>query len=145
MKPIPKRTSPKRTLVTIALITASFFIGWFGHLAFTYNEENGVQWQFVSAAQRGDIRSVERYLQRGAQVDAVPSYAQGAVAGFPALWEAADTGQADVVEWLLAHGADPNRQVSDSCPLAAAERRVAEANKTVEILKRHGAKDFVRQ
>lgn len=122
-----------------------FLLGWFGHLAYSYDPQSGLQWQFVFAAQRGDVGSVERYFQQGARIDATPSYANGAVSGFPALLEAADAGQPDTVEWLLAHGANPNQQSSDLWPLAAAERRVTEATKTVEILKKHGAKNLFPQ
>jgi ankyrin repeat protein len=122
----------------------SFLLGWFGHLGFTYDPQSGLQWQFVDAAQRGDVPSVERLFQQGALVDATPNYHR-VMFGFPALLQAADAGQPDTVTWLLAHGADPNQQSSDSWPLAAAERRVTEASKTVEILKKHGAKNLYPQ
>ncbi len=132
----------KRTLTTLALIAVAFLLGWFGHLAFTYDPHSGLQWQFVAAARRGDLRSVERHFQQGAHIDATPTYASGAVSGFPALWHASDAGQPEIVEWLLSHGANPNQQSSDSWPLAAAEGRVIDATKTVAILKKHGAKNL---
>ena len=132
----------KRALLNLVLLAVSFVLGWFGHLGFTYDPHSGLQWRFVSAAQRGDVSGVERYFQQGARIDDTPSYANGAVFGAPALLSAAHAGQPDTVEWLLNHGANPNKQSSDSTswPLAAAEWRVKEAAKTVEILKKHGAK-----
>jgi hypothetical protein len=135
----------KRALFTLVLMVSTFLLGWFVHLGFTYDPHSGLQWQFVDAAQRGDVGSLERYFQQGASIDAIPSYRNGAVSGFPALWCAAHAGQPDSVEWLLKHGANPNQKIVDSWPLAAAEWRVIEAVKTVEILKKHGAKNLYPQ
>ena len=130
----------KQATVAAVIFCAAFALGWFGHRVYTYDPQSGIQWRLMFAAQRGDLAGVQRYVAHGAKIDAEPTYAGGAVSGFPALFVAADAGEADVVEWLLTHGADPNRQVSDSTPLAAAERRISEATRTVEILKSRGAK-----
>ena len=55
------------------------------------------------------------------------------------LWKG---GHVVVVQWLLDHGADPNMQVSDGTPLDDALSLQDVANKTVEILKAHGAKSI---
>jgi ankyrin repeat protein len=132
----------KRSLPTVVLIVISVLVGWFAHWAFTYDPQTGLQWQFVAAAKRGDVGSLERCFAQGAVINAEPSNDTRDEFGFPALLEAADAGQPDTVAWLLAHGADPNQQTSDSWPLAAAERRIIEATKTVELLKKHGAKNL---
>ena len=129
-----------RALVIVVIVCMAFASGWFAHRVYTYDPQSGLQWQFTFAARRGDLAAVQRYVQQGAKIDAEPTYAGGAVSGFPALFLAADAGEADVVEWLLTHGAEPNRQVADSTPLAAAEHRISEATRTVAILKARGAK-----
>ena len=131
----------KRNLLTFLLVVASFLLGWFVHGLAIAESDHGPQWRFVAAAQRGDLLEVQRLFPGREQIDDEPSYANDAVTGFPALLQAAGAGQFKVVAWLLAQGADPNRQTSDSWPLAAAEQHVAEATKTVELLKSHGAKN----
>jgi hypothetical protein len=130
----------KRSLITLALLLSAFLLGWYSHLFITADPHAGRQCRYVEAARRGDIREVERLFPGATLIDAEPGYANGAVSGFPALLEAAGAGEPETVAWLLAHGADPNRQTSDSWPLAAAERRVTQATKTAAILKQHGAK-----
>ena len=114
--------------------------GWYSHRLITAEPHDGRQWRFVEAARRGDVREVERLFPGRTLIDAEPNYASGAVSGFPALLEAAGAGEPETVAWLLTHGADPNRQTSDSWPLAAAERRVTQATKAAALLKQHGAK-----
>ena len=110
-------------------------------MAYTYDPYSGVQWQFVDAAGRGDTRSLETLMQRGANIDAAP-HSFESLSGFPPLWTAAEAGRPQSVKWLLEHGADPNRPTSDSWPLAAAEQRLAEATEVISILKAHGAKNL---
>lgn len=132
----------KRSLINLTLVVSSFLLGWFAHRFNSVDLDKGRQWQFGEAAQRGDIREVERLFPGRAHIDDEPSYADGFVFGLPALLQAAGAGEPEAVAWLLAHGADPNRQTSDSWPLAAAEHRLLETTKTIEILKANGAKNL---
>jgi hypothetical protein len=113
----------KGSFTIFALLCVTFLLGWFGHRTYSYDPQSGVQWQFVAAAERGDLAEVQRCFAHGARIDAVPVGDGGFVFGFPALLEAAGSGRADVVEWLLAHGANPNLKGSDGAPLDAAEPR----------------------
>jgi uncharacterized protein len=69
---------------------------------------------FFDAAERGDRVMVERALDRGRDVNAIHSYLDGLMKGEPlrvtetALYLAAREGHAEVVQLLLARGADPN-------------------------------------
>ena len=132
----------KRSLINLTLVAGAFLLGWFAHRFISADPHDGRQWQFVEAAQRGDIREVERLFPGSAHIDDEPSYGNGAVSGFPALLCAAGAGEPESVAWLLAHGAAPNRQTSDSWPLAAAEHRLSETTKTIAILKAKGAKNL---
>jgi hypothetical protein len=54
----------KRRFVTLALIVVAFLLGWFAHRAYSSDPHNGVQWQFVAAAERGDLASTQQYFPR---------------------------------------------------------------------------------
>jgi len=131
----------KRSLLTLLLVITAFTAGWFGHRFVARAPHDTVQWHFVMAAERGDTAEMERRLQQGAVVGAEPVSADGGFSGFPAIVVAAHAGQAGAVEWLLQHGADANQVVSDTWPLAGAQHRLAEATKTIDTLKAHGAKN----
>jgi hypothetical protein len=67
----------------------------------------------------------------------------------PPLHQAAQFGSAHAVQWLIDHGADVNSIVDkgDSLwsPLNVAEDHLKEAQRTVDILKAHGAKSGPRR
>jgi len=119
--------------------------GLFAGLWLSTYDFHGVQWRFSDAASRGSLIEVEKLYAEGAKIDAIPMAADGAVSGAPALSAAAYGGHADVVEWLLDHGADPNMLVSDGRPLDGALNIQNDAAKTVAILKAHGAKSMLNQ
>ena len=132
----------RRRFITLALVVVAFLLGWFGHRAYSSDPQSGVQWQFVAAAERGDLASVQQCYSQGARIDAVPVGDGGFVFGVPALLQAAGSGRANTVEWLLTHGANPNLKGSDGTPLDAAEYRLAEVTKTLDVLRQHGAKSL---
>jgi hypothetical protein len=131
-----------KPVTAFALAAMVFAAGWWGRGAIADDLHRGLQWRFADAAGRGDTRELERLLQKGASVDAEPSYGDGAVTSFPALLRAAYAAEPEAVKWLLAHGADVNRPFSDAHPLIMAEQRLAKAAETVRILQAHGAKHF---
>src|SRR5262249_40433893 len=79
--------------------------------------------QLWEAARRGDAKTIEALLAKGADIEARTHY------GATALWLAASKGQLDAVKTLLAHKADPNvlDRVWGQTPAAMA----AEAEKPV--------------
>jgi cytohesin len=68
---------------------------------------------FISAAERGDLAAVKRYLGRGMDVNAKGGYPE-----WSALGAAVQAGHDSVVEFLVASGADVNaRFVNEGTPL----------------------------
>jgi hypothetical protein len=130
----------KRSILTIALISVCLLTGWFAHRFYSYDPHNGIQWRFTDAAQRGNWRDLERLHSKGAQINAVPVAEGGNLSGISALAGAAMYGQPEATDWLIRHGANPNQMDIDVTPLDFALHRLAETQKTIEILRRHGAK-----
>jgi ankyrin repeat protein len=68
---------------------------------------------FISAAERGDLAAVKRYLEKGADVNAKGGYPE-----WSALGAAVQAGHDSVVEFLIASKADVNaRSVNENTPL----------------------------
>src|SRR5262249_42603606 len=63
---------------------------------------DNVHEELWDAARRGDVKTIEALLARGADIEAKTHY------GATALWLAASKGQLDAVKALLAHKADGN-------------------------------------
>jgi len=63
---------------------------------------NNVNEELWDAARRGDVKTIESLLSKGADIEAKTHY------GATALWLAANKGQLEAVKALLAHKADPN-------------------------------------
>ena len=84
----------------------------------------------------GDLRTVKAFLDRGLDINA-----QGEDG--TALHGAAVQGELEVIEYLIAHGADVNaiNPVGDS-PLANAMEARKNARETQVLLIKHGAKEF---
>jgi hypothetical protein len=63
----------------------------------------------------------------------------------PPLFRAASFGNAEVVQWLIDHGAAVNSKLDEgdgfSTPLDEAEGHLRDTQRTIEILKAHGAKN----
>ncbi|HEY0231570.1 MAG TPA: hypothetical protein VGC55_09980 [Dokdonella sp.] len=64
----------------------------------------GIQWQFSEAAERGDVREMQRLHSLGAAIDAIPSEEQ--YQGVRAIELAAISGRPEAVGWLIQQGAD---------------------------------------
>jgi len=97
----------------------------------------GLQWRFSEAASRGDLNEMKRLFEKGAKINAEPF--DGVFSGFPALVCAASGGHSNVVEWLIANGADVNLSPNDT-PLGVAIYRLRDTEKTIDVLKSNGAK-----
>lgn len=85
---------------------------------------------FLRSAREGDIESCKYFLDsQGASIDAQDDYA-----GQTALYRAAEEGKNDMVEFLVARGADPNitEWEYDETPLSVAV--VAENEKAVDLI-----------
>jgi hypothetical protein len=130
----------KIAAVSIIIAVASFICGWISHARLGSPQHRGIQWQFSAAASRGDVAELERLHRAGARIDDIPCEANCAISGWPALQSAADAAWPDAVKWLLDHGADPNRGVSDTYPLGAAEYLARRASECADILRSHGAR-----
>jgi Ankyrin repeats (3 copies) len=131
--------------IVVALIVgiACPFVGWYRH-AWLNEPQNGVQWKFSDAAFRGDINELERLLKRGAAINETPVDSYEGIQGFPALFVAAQHGEADAVRRLLDHGANTNQPSSDGgTPLGAAEYHLTKVTETVQILKAHGGQQHL--
>ena len=128
-------------LVFVALI--SLFVGGLAGWKLRYfaaDGPDGVQWQFSDAARRGDIPEMKKLITAGADPLKIPSYADGAVTSATGLFEAALAGEPEAVEFLIERGADVNQVEGTETPLDVAEHRKAQTEKTIMILKQHGAK-----
>ena len=132
----------KPRFTILALVAAAFFLGWFGYVAYIGDPHRSVQWQFAAAAGRGELAEVERCFSRGALIDACPVDHGRLVFDLPALLQAAGCGRARTVEWLLANGGNPNLTAWDTTPLDAAEHRLTEVRKTLDVLREHGERSL---
>ena len=117
-------------------------VGFFLGIKYSENQARGylhpgLQWRFSEAASRGDLNEMKRLFTQGAQINAEPF--NGYFSGFPASVCAASGGHSHVVEWLIENGADVSLSPNDT-PLDVATYRLKEAEKTINILKAHGAK-----
>jgi len=129
----------KRILINIVVLIAGLSGGWYAHVRFGNWPYSDLQWKFVEAVRSGDITEMERLYQKGARTGIGVYYPGAGEGGSPPILAAAEAGQPAAVKWLLDHGEDPSFGVSDTCPLYEAKARAREAEKTIEILKSHGA------
>lgn len=91
--------------------------------------------QLQRACKKGDVDEVVRYLNMGADAN------ESDFGGFTCLHEAALAGHTDVVEVLIEHGADVNRQAKEAGDNETPLMDAAENNHvdTVKVLLEHGA------
>lgn len=90
---------------------------------------------FVERAAAGDLEAVKMYLEAGMNVNVVPHTRHNQR---PALYEAAASGQAAMVKFLIARGADVTfKDQQDQTPLMAAA--IAGQAEIVELLAAEGA------
>ena len=144
---------------TFTIFAASFVLGAFSGLvafrivlSFTPPGER-LQDRFAEACRWGDTQTLDKLYAAGASpngriVDGGPEGPTGYPPD-PPLFEAAGFGNAYSVQWLVDHGATINATVDEgdglSTPLDEAERHLKEAQRTVDILKAHGAKSGFSQ
>ena len=124
------------TLSLIFLI-AGLVLGWVAHSS---TIEDGPQFQFVDAAERGDISEMKRLKSSGVDPLANPFYSDMNDYGSPAVVAAALAGEAEALELLLEWGANPNEWGSTETLLDMAIHKRDEAQESVDLLKSHGAK-----
>ena len=107
-----------------------------------------LQGTFAEACRWGDTRTMEKFFVAGASVNGrFPDGGPDGPTGYPPdppLYQAATFGSAHAVQWLVDYGADVNVTVDEGdsvwSPLDQAEKHLKEAQRTVDILKAHGAK-----
>ncbi|MFM2197936.1 MAG: hypothetical protein RLZZ505_1368 [Verrucomicrobiota bacterium] len=123
-------------IIAVVALLIGLAVGWkVRYLA--SDGHDGIQWKLTDAAGRGDIAEMERLIAAGADPLKFPSYADGAVTGATPLLEAASAGEPVAVSFLINKGADVNLQESDVRPLDAAEHRLQQAERTIQILRAH--------
>lgn len=91
------------TLFVLAVPALTLWTVFLPRWRFTDEDE-----RLFRAARHGDLSGVERSLTAGAHING-----QAPVDRKTVLFRAAVFGHADVVRWLLAHGADPAARGSD--------------------------------
>jgi Ankyrin repeat len=126
----------RSTVIAIVALLIGLAAGWKARY-FGADGHDGIQWKLTDAAGQGDIKEMERLILAGADPLKFPSYADGAVTGATPLLEAAAAGEPEAVEFLINRGADVNLQESDVCPIEAAEHRLQQTERTVQILRSH--------
>jgi hypothetical protein len=112
-----------------------------------------LQGTFTEACRWGDTGTMAKFFAAGASVNGrFPDGGPEGPTGYspdPPLYQAAEFGSAHAVQWLVDHGADVNVTIDggDSVwsPLDIAEDHLKEAQRTVDILKAHGAKSAFRK
>jgi len=116
-------------------------------LSFTPPGER-LQGTFTEACLWGDTQTMARLWPAGASpngriLDGGPEGPTGYPPD-PPLHQAAQFGSANAVQWLIEHGANVNSIVDEGdslwSPLDVAEDHLKQAQRTVDILKAHGAK-----
>ena len=107
-----------------------------------------LQGTFTEACRYGDTDTMAKLYVAGA----APSgrFLDGGPAGptgyspDPPLFDAATFGSPEAVQWLIDHGANVNASVDEgtgfNTPLSTAQDHLKRAQRTVDILKEHGAK-----
>ena len=112
-----------------------------------------LQGTFTEACRWGDTDTMAKLYVAGAApngriLDGGPEGPTG-YSPNPPLYQAAEFGSAHAVQWLIEHGAGVNSVVDagDSLwtPLDIAQDHLKEAQRTVDILKAHGAKPSPRR
>lgn len=96
----------------------------------------------VTAANKGDLPSVQQLLQQQPSLASAPRESDGNHERCPALCRAAANGHVEVVRALLKHGADPNAMYRDdygTALTAACETLAHGAGDTVKLLLDAGA------
>lgn len=112
-----------------------------------------LQGTFTEACRWGDTGTMARLYVAGASpngriLDGGPEGPTGYPPD-PPLYQAARFGSAQAVQWLIDHGANVNSVVDEGdslwAPLDQAEDHLKQAQRTVDILKAHGAKPANRR
>ena len=127
-------------IIAILALFLGIFIGW--QATELPIGRNGIQWKLNDAARRGDLAAMKRLISDGADPLAYPSSANGVFYGTTPLFAAASQAEPDVVKFLITLGADVNLIEATETPLDMAEYRLEQAEKTIEILKAHGAENL---
>jgi len=112
-------------------------IGWTAHVKYTSVDP---QVQFNEAARQGWVSEMEKLERDGVNPLASPFFKDVNDYDSSAIIAAASAGQFDAVKHLLKKGANANDWVADSTVLDCAIYRQDEAQKSVDILRKHGAK-----
>jgi len=111
-------------------------IGWVGK---SYQISDGVQLQFNDAVRWGDIREMERLIDRGADPLGGHLYDSGQY-GYPPICDAASACEPEAIEFLLARGANPNELIATETPLDLVLYKQKDVERSIKILEAHGAK-----
>ena len=129
----------RTTIIAFATFLSGAILGWGVQHATDYRQ--GMQWKLQEAASRGDVNRMKEWISAGADPRAQPMCEQGE--GSSPLFVAASLGHPDAVEFLISRGADVNLVESTETPLDMAQYRKVQAEKTIQILKSHGAKGLL--
>lgn len=121
------------TIIAMLAFAAGTVTGW-------NVKAGGIQWRLSEAAGRGHVNEMKRLIAMGADPLVRPD--DGYFLGSQPIYAAARAGEPEAVAFLVGIGADVNVIHATETPLDSAIHKRLEIERTIEILKRHGARTY---